>query len=96
MSARHELRDRRPLVGLRYTIHDKEFMSRESIDKEIEHSFRINNPDYVMAELFSRFRDASSVLKVDSVLTDSIPVRYDHIFIGMDTACEFDNPAIVT
>lgn len=97
--ARAELFNRRPLVGLKYTIDDGEIKSEDEKDLEIKALMDSSWYGAVMAEFYWVVLWDRSVFKATWNMVDKLPhmegKAYQHLYFSYDEADESDNPAVV-
>jgi len=84
----------RPIVGLKYTIDDVEYLTQGQKDRLIETSM-MDWEDRCLAEYYSEYAEWSQVFNTEGLIESNIPANFDTIAYGFDEAEEHDNPAIV-
>jgi len=90
---RQELYAKRPLVSLKYTIDDVEYLSEEEKRNQIERAAR-KWEKFLAAEYYSELVDDVQLLNYEW-LTERIEYdRWENIVIWYDVAKDFDNPAL--
>lgn len=84
----------RPIVGLKYTIDDVEYLTQDQKDRLIETSM-LDWEDKCLAEYYSEYAVSQDVFDTEWLLESKIPDRFDLITCWYDEAEKVDNPAIV-
>lgn len=94
LAMREYFYSQRPLVWLKYTIEDVEYLTQQQKDELIERSM-MDWEDQCLAEYFSEYSDNHQVFNTEWLLESKMPERFDRISFWFDEAEEIDNPAIV-
>lgn len=94
VTAQADLFDRRPLVGMRFTLDDVEFKTEREKKKMFEENLRIGGLKYALAELYSEYLDDELLLDYEPCIDPDRPKEFDEIVMGFDEATEYDYPAL--
>lgn len=91
---REELMRERPIVWLKYTIDDVEYLTESQRQRAIETSL-MDWEDQCLAEYYSEYSDSSVVFNTEWLLESKMPPSYEVVALWFDEAEEHDNPAAV-
>ena len=84
----------RPLVSLKYTIYDVEYLTADEQQEQID-KYMASWEDVCLAELFNELSDSRTIFNTDWLIESNVPDTFDHISCAFDEAEEYDNPAFV-
>ncbi len=91
---RDELWAERPIVWLKYTIDDIEYLSDAEKQRLIETSM-MDWEDKCLAEYYSEYAESATVFNTEWLLESKLPPSFEMISLWFDEAEEHDNPAVV-
>jgi len=84
----------RPIVSLKYTIYDVEYLTAEQHQEQID-KYMASWEDACLAELFNELSDSRTIFNTDWLIESNVPDSFDFVACAFDEAEEYDNPAFV-
>lgn len=84
----------RPIVSLKYTIYDVEYLTSEQHQEQID-KYMASWEDACLAELFNELSDSRTIFNTDWLIESNVPDSFDFVACAFDEAEEYDNPAFV-
>ncbi len=86
-----------PIVSLRYTIDDIEFMSKKEKEKRVKRNLEEWGLNYMLSENYSEILDEGALFEFQRwrIRDEDIPENFHMVVLSFDQADEFDNPVLV-